>query len=124
MPWAGSTTNPALTVVGQKRPAGRGLILWVQNVNFTWKNSVDGVAVAPQSGTVTVPGFAPGTTISLEQWDTHAPGGRVISTQNVTADTGGSVHITVTALQTDTAFKARPSGGVPPAQPTLLKIIH
>jgi len=39
-------------------------------------------------------------------------------------DGSGALRITVNSLQTDTAFKARPTGSVPPLQPSLLRIIH
>jgi hypothetical protein len=106
--WGGTVSNPSLRVVGQKNTATGSLHLWVQNRAHTWKNAVSGVVVPPISGSIVVPGFTPGTTYALERWDTHAPGGRVASVEQVVCDSTGRLTIRVAALSADVAFKIRP----------------
>jgi hypothetical protein len=117
--WGGTVSNPALRVVGQKDTAAGGLHLWVQNRQHTWKNVVDGVAVAAVSGEVTVPGFRPGTTYELERWDTSEPG-RVASTQPVVTDASGNVRVSISGLATDVAFKIRPR----PTAPSGVRVVQ
>ena len=112
--WGGTVTNPSLRVVGQKNPGTGAMHLWVQNRAHTWKNVVDGVAIQPASGSVTVPGFKPGAAYALERWDTHAAGGRLASVGNVVADSAGSVTISVSLLLTDAAFKIQADGARAP----------
>jgi len=103
--WGGSVTNPALRVAGQKNAAAGSLYLWVQNRQHTWKNVVDGVPIAPASGEIVIPGLTPGATFSLDWWDTYTPGGRILSTETLTADSGGSLRIVIAPLVTDLALK-------------------
>jgi hypothetical protein len=113
--WGGTVSNSALKVFGQKNISAGGLILWVQNAAYTWKNVVDGVSIAAQSGEVVVPGFVAGRTYQLERWNTQVPGGQITTTQSLVADGSGSLRIGVTSLQTDAAFKIRASTGGPAA---------
>jgi hypothetical protein len=123
--WGGTVNNAALRVVGQKNPATGSLHLWVQNRQRTWKNVVDGIAIAPVSGELVVPGFKPNTSVPIERWDTSVPAGRIASVENVTTDAQGNLKITVVGLQADVALKARgtASGGSPrpPSDPTVVK---
>jgi hypothetical protein len=115
--WAGSVSHPDLRVVGQKNTTTGRLILWVQNRRHTWKNVVDGIAIPPVSGEVVVPGFAPGARYVLERWNTTS--GSKISDEALPSDAAGSLRIVVTALDTDVAFKVRPS----PRAPTRVRIV-
>jgi hypothetical protein len=93
--------------------------LWVQNRAHTWKNVVDGAAIPPVSGEVSVPGFVPGGRYLLERWDTYRPGGGITSTEELTADASGNVRIAIQGLAADVALKLRavvPAGA--PQAPT------
>lgn len=103
--WGGTVSTSAIRVVGQKNPARAALHLWVQNSQHTWKHVVDGVPVAPVSGEIVVPGFRPSIRYVLERWDTYAPGGRVVSTEDITSDVQGRLHVAVADLRTDVALR-------------------
>jgi hypothetical protein len=64
-----------------------------------------------------VPGFAPGARYVLERWNTTS--GSKISDEALPSDAAGSLRIVVTALDTDVAFKVRPS----PRAPTRVRIV-
>mgnify|MGYP005850516343 FL=1 len=101
-----SVSNPNLRAWGQKDVVHNGLHLWVQNTAHTWKNVIDSVHIAPESGTITVGGFAPGQTLSVETWDTYT--GQITAVTPLTTDAGGALTLRVTDLQTDLAFRVRP----------------
>ncbi|MFO7691884.1 MAG: DUF5060 domain-containing protein [Vicinamibacterales bacterium] len=105
--WGGTVSGSSLRVVGQKNTAAAAMHLWVQNRAHTWKNVVDGAAILPASGTITVPGFAPGASYALERWDTYAAGGRLESVEHVVADSTGRLVIDVASLLTDVGLKLR-----------------
>jgi len=109
--WAGTCSNNNIRVVGQKNIAKNVFHLWIQNKHHTWRNVVDGVSIAAQSGTVSLGGFTPNTAIELERWNTWT--GRVENTETMRADGSGKITITVSDLRTDFALRA-----VPPAMST------
>jgi len=110
--WAGTVDNSNLRVVGQKNPAEKGLYLWVQNKNHTWRNVVDGVNIAPQSGTITVSGFNPNESFTIEEWDTWT--GQAAGTRTETVNSNGELVLSVSNLTTDLAFRVLPQGGAGP----------
>ena len=118
--WGGSVTSGSLRVVGQKNASAGSMHLWVQNRQHTWKNVVDGVGIAPASGDIVVPGFRPGTSYTVQRWDTYAASGRIASTESVVADSSGSVRLTIASLQTDLALKL--FSGLAPRPPTNVTI--
>jgi hypothetical protein len=99
------STNPHLRVMGLRN--GLGVYAWVQNKNHTWWNYTQGIAVAPQSGTITVHNLTPRGLYILEIWDTYTPTQQIISQKSVIAQADGSLPIDVAAFQTDLAFKLR-----------------
>jgi hypothetical protein len=105
--WNGTVTNPALRVVGQKNTKTGMMHLWIQNSGHTWKNVADLRAVAPLSGEIRVPGFAPNTTYAIEWWDTWA-GDKVVHLEPVTSEASGLLTVSVKALQTDVALMLSP----------------
>jgi hypothetical protein len=105
--WAGSVSTPALRVVGQKHPKAGRMHLWVQNTGHTWKAVVDGAAVAPVSGSISVPGFAPRRDYDAEWWDTWSE--RAADRRRVTADAAGTIVLDVEGLTTDIAVSVRPA---------------
>jgi hypothetical protein len=121
--WGGSVSDAGLRVVGQKNTASGTLHLWVQNKQHTWKNVVDGADIPSVSGEIVVPGFAAGSSYSLERWDTG--GGALSSHDSLTADTDGTLRIPISSLRTDIALKVRLHGPVSssPAPPTGLRLV-
>ncbi|RPI29586.1 MAG: hypothetical protein EHM61_01130 [Acidobacteria bacterium] len=115
-------SNGGIRVVGQKDSAAGRAHGWVQNKQHTWRNVVDGVAISPVSGDVTIGGFAPGTVYEIEWWDTYQIGdvAQPLSKTTSTASTSGEVTVPVGSLTTDVAFKI--TRKAPPSAPTNLRI--
>jgi hypothetical protein len=122
--WGGTVSTASLRAVGQKNSVSGAMHLWVQNSQHTWKNVVDGVSIAPVSGTVVVPGFRTGVTYTLERWDTYAPGGRIASVENLVTDSQGNLRIAITSLHTDVALKVRPTNAGVPTTPTNVRVVR
>jgi hypothetical protein len=89
-----------LKATGQKDALNNRAHLWVYNAKHTWKNVVDGVSgISGLTGTVTITGFTPNRSLTVE-WDAFKTDGKpVISTSTVTSDSQGRV---VLSLPTDT----------------------
>jgi hypothetical protein len=100
-----TSTNPQLRVMGLSN--GFGVYAWVQNKNHTWWNYTQNIAVAPQSGTLTVRNLTPSGLYILEKWDTYSPTHQIISQESVIAQPDGSLEINIVSLQNDLAFKLR-----------------
>ena len=97
--------------VSEHVKAGR-LHLWIQNSRHTWKAVVDRAEIPPVSGTVTVPGFAPGAAFTAEWWDTWAVT-RTARTERVVADASGAIVLDVPPLSTDVAVAVTPFASSP-----------
>jgi hypothetical protein len=101
-----SSTNPQLRVMGLR--SGYWVYAWVQNLDHTWWNYTHGIAIAPQSGTISIHDLTPGAQYILETWDTYTADQQVVSQDSLTAQADGSLRINVVGLQTDLAYKLRP----------------
>jgi hypothetical protein len=68
---------------------------------------VDGVSIAPVSGSVTIPGFQGGQTYSVQWWDTYTPvaAQRITRTERVIAQPDGDVVLNVSNLVNDSAVE-------------------
>ena len=92
-------SDPGLRVVGQKDPAHARAHLWVQNRSHTWRNVVDGVSnISGLTGTVTLDGFAPNSTYTVQWYEFTTQGVPNIRTSTVASDGVGNV---VLQLPTD-----------------------
>lgn len=98
--WA---SHPDLRVWGQKDVIHGQAHLWIQNRNHTWKNVVDGVTIAPISGTVSLENMPDGQYI-IEWWDTYA--GTCTRTE-VAVTQEGALAFPVSSLSRDVAVKIR-----------------
>jgi hypothetical protein len=104
-------SNDGIRAWGQKDTLNGRAHLWIQNKNHTWRNIVDGVNVPALSGEVTISGFQPGETYSIQWWDPY-PSNRlrqVTATDTLTAEMNGMIIIPVDTLTTDIAVKVFPS---------------
>ncbi|MGE3889332.1 MAG: hypothetical protein AB7H81_23110, partial [Vicinamibacterales bacterium] len=116
-------------VLGQKDTAGGRAHAWVQNRRHTWCAVVGGVAECPYvwdssrlSGTVTIGGFAPGTSYPV-QWVTFDTAGAPTPQPpgTVTADAAGNLVLALDQLPASAADAAAkigasvPQPGVPSA---------
>jgi hypothetical protein len=62
-----TVSDPQLRVVGQKDTQYNRAHIWVQNTKHTWRNVVDGLSdISGLTGSVTISGFTPNATISIE----------------------------------------------------------
>ena len=100
-------SNANLRAWGQKDTQHNGLVLWVQNRAHTWKSVVDGADIAPESGLVTVAGFAPNLSLEIETWNTYT--GQLLSVTPTTTDGDGNLVLRIDALRTDLAYRIMPN---------------
>jgi hypothetical protein len=106
-------SSTRLRAIGQKDVTNRRAHLWIQNIDSTWYNAINGVAVSPVSGTVRISGFRAGETYRASWWDTRQtdPARQIRSIQSIRADTNGMLTLTISGLTTDTAVQIAPEGG-------------
>lgn len=96
-------SSPQLRVLGQRDDINGCLHLWIQNTQHTWKQVVNGPAVTPVSGTITIPNLAEGN-YRIEWWNTYTVASPIISTQTVNCS--GSLTVALPApLSDDIAVK-------------------
>jgi len=106
VPWATEDFRPVKAAVSSKQLWAIGLVgktvtlLWVQNRNNTFYNTIDKVPVTPVAGTVTIP-LPPGA-YRVERWDTYQ--GKVVAMEDIQAGEAGLV-LAVPAITTDLAYK-------------------
>ena len=89
--------------------------IWIQNTDNTWWNNLNDQVPEPQSGSLTVAGFNPGCTYTVEWWDTWEADSRlqIIARSLVEANISGELNIDLrgfqqAGLQTDAAVKIYP----------------
>jgi hypothetical protein len=99
---SGSTGN--LRAWGSRDSADGRVLLWVDNVQHTWKNVVDGAPISPASATLTVQGLPQGV-YTAEWWNTH--NGTVLRTASYGVGGDEMLSVTVEDLATDIAVKFR-----------------
>lgn len=91
---AASSSNPQLTIVGQKDTNNGRAHLWVKNRNHTWRNVVDGInGISGLSGTLTIDGFNPNTSYTTEWYEFTTLGSPSIRYSTVTSNNSGSLTI-------------------------------
>ncbi|MCS6844018.1 MAG: DUF5060 domain-containing protein [Caldilineales bacterium] len=100
-----AASHPDLIVLGQAdRTAGRGH-LYVRHRLYTWRNAVDGMAIPPLAGSVSIPDLAPGV-YRVEWWNPWT--GAATGVQDV-AVTGSELTLALpTPLSTSVAAKFAP----------------
>ena len=110
-----STTNPNIRAWGQKDLTSNRMHLLIQNKNHTWWNVVNETGISPQTGIVSVNGFANGT-YTLEKWNTYTS---TIISSNAVNITDNTLAIEIQDLTDDTAYKPLFSSSEPTPVPTL-----
>lgn len=91
-------SNTSLRIVGQKDTVNHRAHLWVQNPNHTRKKVVDGTVQTGLSGTVTLTGFSPNTSLKVEQHQFTTSGLPSLVTSTLKTNASGAL---VLALPTD-----------------------
>ncbi len=104
---AATISDERLRAWGQKDLANGRAHLWIQNKNHTWRNAVNGVFVLPVYANLTMLGFQPGASYTVEWWDTYA--GQSTSSETVVAKSDGSITLGIISVDTDIAAKIRRS---------------
>ncbi len=102
-----TSSNTNIRAWGQKDTVNGRAHLWVDNKIHTWKNVVDGINIASQSGTVNFSGMPAGN-YTVTWVDTYT--GNNIQSGNITIDSSGNVNLSVTNLDTDVAVKLERQG--------------
>ncbi|MCL4439648.1 MAG: hypothetical protein M1609_03350, partial [Firmicutes bacterium] len=98
---AAQTSNPALRAWGQRDTQSGHAYLWIQNINHTWNNVVNNIAITPVSGTISFSGFAPNTSYNVSWFNTSTAATTAATT---TTDSNGVVTLTLPApLSSDIA---------------------
>jgi uncharacterized repeat protein (TIGR01451 family) len=95
-------SHPDLRVWGQKDLIHRKAHVWTQNRDHTWRNVVDGVAISPLSGQITIPGLPLGP-YQIEWWNTVT--GATMESEVVDAGSDGLVLDIPFPLSEDVAVK-------------------
>jgi hypothetical protein len=101
-----------LRVWGQKDLVNGRAHLWVQNHQHTWKNIVDGVPIAPVSATISMAGFLPNTSYTVERWDTYEAdrSQQVVGIETLTSQPDGTLVLSIDNLTSDLALRVAPGG--------------
>ncbi len=95
-----TASDARLRVVGQKDVLNGKAHLWIDNSTHTWKNVVDGVAIGPVTGTVTISGMPTGT-YAVTWYNTYSG----TTTGGTVSASSGVITLNVSVLATDTAVK-------------------
>jgi hypothetical protein len=102
-------SDPNLRVWGQRDDVNGQMHLWVQNKAHTWKRVVNGPAISPLTGTVTLRNVPSGT-YHISWWNTYATTNPVFLTQDL-ASVSGTLVLTLPApLTDDVAVKIQRTG--------------
>jgi hypothetical protein len=109
------SSNPLLRVMGQKDLTHQRAHLWIQNIEHTWKNVVDGRSITLASGIVRVDGFQPGEEYRLEWWNTYEPDPerQMLREEMLIAASDGSLQIQISNLADDLAVRIKPMQAPP-----------
>lgn len=93
---------------GVRDDASHKVLLWIDNAQHTWKNTVDGVSIQPASATLAIPGLQAGQLYKVVWWDPYASesAAMIAGSEFVTAQPDGTIDITVSSLARDVALKA------------------
>jgi hypothetical protein len=107
-PLDATVSNPSVQILGQKNLAAHKVLAWIQNVDHTWKNVMDGVR-SVQSAEITL-ALHPDTTYRLEWFDTCSERETVhtltlLRTNELKSDAVGNVVFAVTDLADDVAIR-------------------
>lgn len=102
---AAVASNLQMRAIGQKDLQHGQAHLWIQNVNSTWLNTVNGKSISPVSGVVCIDGFDAEKPYRVEWWDNTWTANPIVRSETIIADQNGSLRLVVSDLQTDVAVK-------------------
>jgi hypothetical protein len=85
-----------MLIFGQKDIVNNRAHLWVKNEDHTWRNVVDGVSgISGLSGSVTIEGFTPNTTLTLQWFVFTTDGLPSIANSTITTNSNGVIVLTL-----------------------------
>lgn len=96
-------TNPNIQIWGQKDLVNGQAHFWAYNQYHTWKNIVDGMSIPSLSGIVSIAGFKPNSSLTIQWWDTNT--GTRQKSQSVITTSQGVLTFTINNLTSDIAGK-------------------
>ncbi len=83
-----------LRMIGQKDTTNSRVHFWVQNIDHTWHNVVNGIGLStPFSGSVTIEGFSPGTNMKITWYNFTTKGLPTIEIFTLKVDKSGRLTI-------------------------------
>jgi hypothetical protein len=105
-----SSNNDKLRALGLR--SGQNAYIWIQNIDHTWWNVINGKLPESQSGSLTIIGFTPSCTYNIEWWDPWEPdsGKQIKASSLVKANASGELSIELgdyqpAGIQSDVAVK-------------------
>ncbi len=91
-------SDSRMRVTGQKDTNNGRAHLWIQNVDHTWRNEVDGIDdISGLSGTVTIAGFAANKNFDIEWHEFNSQGIPTIEYSSTTSDEIGTIVLDLPA---------------------------
>ncbi len=105
----GSFLNANAAELSQLQPGGINHVrlIWITNCDNTWwRNRMGKDPRNARNVTATIGGFLPGN-YDVEWWDTYV--GAVSNRESVTADTSGTLELSIPEIARDVACKIRPA---------------
>jgi hypothetical protein len=92
---------------GQKDLVAERAHLWIHNKDNTWLNASNGASIKAVSGQVTVAGFQPGKSYTVQWWDTRQsdPAKQITASETAVADGSGAITLRVDGLVSDVAVQ-------------------
>ena len=112
---AATSSNPQIRAWGQKDLTANQGHLWISNANHTWKNVADGVSITSQTSNISLSGFSPNRTLTIEWWNTST--GQISNTTTQSTDAAGVLTLAVNNLSADLAVKIKNLNSQPTVSP-------
>lgn len=109
-----SSSNTTARVYAMRRQDKKAAYAWVMNRNNTWATAPS--VPAQISSSISIPNMNPSTSYKVEIWNTHT--GAILSTQQLTSGSNGTITFSISSLTDDVAVKIESSTGIPTSSPT------
>ncbi len=106
-----TASNTDIRVLGQKDLVNGKAHLWIQNMQHSWRNVVDGIPIMSLSGQVEIAGFQPNQSYSLQWWDPYQPdpAQQIVLIETVISGKDGAILIPINDLVSDIAVQILPN---------------
>ncbi len=100
-------SDQRLRVFGQQDAVHNTAHLWIQHQDHTWRNVVDGITIQPVNAVLTISGFQPGASYTVQKWDPYEtdPTFQIMSSNTIEAGVDSTLEIPILGLTSDLAVK-------------------